>query len=141
MSLEQNIIVQETVASGGERKYEQGDRKHTQGSTIDNTELSTPIKVFTDGAWNEQKQANTTGTGKAGLVIFMQVQEGQSRWHVQIAAMAMKAQSAINAEDLDIKLETIILNRLGIQEATILIDNLTLAKAAVAREPNLQPVH
>ena len=39
MSLEQNIIVQETVASGGERKYKQEERKHTEGSTIDNTEL------------------------------------------------------------------------------------------------------
>lgn len=116
--------------------------KHIQGTAIDNTEHSASNKIFTDATWNGQGQSSMTTWGKAGIGIFMQVQEGKSRWQIKFSASTMQAQSAIHAEALVIKLAAIIFNKMRLQEATILTDNLTLAKAAAAaREPSIQPGH
>lgn len=112
-----------------------------QGTTVDRAKLSTPIKIFVDAAWKEQEQSTSTGTRKAGIGIFMQTQEEERKTQIRIYALYLEAQSTLHAEALAIKLASIILSRLKIQEAAILTDNLTLAKAAAARAPATQPGH
>jgi hypothetical protein len=55
---------------------------------------------------------------------------------ITISVTVAHTQSAIQAEAQAINLAEVRINRLNIQQAAILTDNLTLAKAAEARSPN-----
>ena len=141
LSLEQNINMQETATSETGKDCKHKEDKYVQGNTVNLTEISTSTKIFTDAAWNKQEQSSVNGTGKTGIGISIEGQERRTKWQIKISATAMQAQSAIHAEALAIKLAAIIINMTGIHEAAILTDNLTLAKAAAAREPTKQPGH
>lgn len=76
----------------------------------------------------------------------MQVKQGNCMTMAKISAVAEQAASTLQEEAQGIKLATVILNttiisnKLELQEAAILTDNLMLAKAASARRPS-QPGH
>lgn len=123
------------------KRSSQAEGNLIQGSTIDSARLTTPVKIFTDAAWQEQGNDNKTGIRGTGIGILLQVQQGDQRMEEKNSATAPYAQSAIHAEAHGINLAAIIMNLLNIQQATILTDNLTLATAAAARSPFSQPGH
>ena len=71
----------------------------------------------------------------------MQVHQRDQKMEATISATIEHSQSAIQEEAHGINLAAIIINMLNIQQAAILTDNLTLAKAAATRSPNSQPGH
>lgn len=75
-----------TSETGKDHKHNVG--KYVQGNTVDMTEILASTKIFTDAAWNKQEQSSVNGTGKAGIGIIIQGQEGQTKWQIKISATA-----------------------------------------------------
>uniref|UniRef100_M8BQF1 Uncharacterized protein n=1 Tax=Aegilops tauschii TaxID=37682 RepID=M8BQF1_AEGTA len=110
-----------------------------QGNTIDASKLSTQNTFFTDAAWNLQESQNGNEGAQAGIGVYIQLKQGYLNLQASISATGMIAISAVQTEAQGLKLAANLLESLHIQEAAVLTDNLTVAKAAAARSPRKEP--
>lgn len=134
--MNKEMQVHQEKASAYER-----NNNYMQGNTIDISKLSEENIFFTDASWQPQNSMRKASNTKAGLGVYMQVSQNGCRIRPKISAIVAQATSALQAEAYGLKLAAMILYRLNILDATILTDNITLARAAAARSPRNEPGH
>ncbi|XBJ16274.1 hypothetical protein VPH35_007941 [Triticum aestivum] len=141
LSLEVRTLKQRKITTENHMINSQEKENQRQGITIDSIMLPDSVKIYTNAAWHELRNFDTIESVRTGIGIFLQVHQRDQKMEATISATIEHSQSTIQAEAHGINLAAIIINMLNIQQAAILTDNLTLAKAAATRSPNSQPGH
>lgn len=112
-----------------------------QETTVDAGSIQVPNKIFTDPAWHEMGNENSTGNTHIGLGLHLQMQQNEGRMEATISAIAVQTTSPLQAEAQGVTFAAVILDKLNIQEASLFTDNGILAKTAAVRSPLTQPGH
>lgn len=133
LEIETQTNVKKEMQVHHERGSSYEGNNYMQGSTIDISKLSEENIIFIDASWQPHNSMREASNTKACLGVYMQVSHNGCRIRAKISAIVAQATSALQAEAYGLKLAALILYRLSILDATILTDNITLAKAAVAR--------